>query len=370
MSESGIVKEGNLKFVYSERENLETIRSYLGWDFENSKVTKELNLTHNLIASKAGFKSLMEIYNNDSIIDFKNKIRKYIKDNNISDDFSELTFGEVIIFLQRSKTGRELNRVSPTPNMLEFFTQNIELYEFAKSLKWEIFSKYYVDKDQLLDDKKQDSEDENKKGSNRDNLIKHLFKIQNSIYLYASKQFNEFLHRTEKKIYTIQDKIDLKQSIEDLINVGDKTVEQVVDLAHEKGVCIKDEKLNNFINDKEYIYNRVKLIPFKEFQKLYDFLEGFTPFSTKHKTKGAEFDNVLVILDNGRWNKYNFENLFIGGGSESVLDRTQKIFYVCCTRSKENLAVFYHKPSQAVISKAKQWFGELNVIDIDDLILE
>jgi DNA helicase-2/ATP-dependent DNA helicase PcrA len=93
-------------------------------------------------------------------------------------------------------------------------------------------------------------------------------------------------------------------------------------------------------------------------------LEGYTPFSTQHKTKGTEFNNVLVVLNNANWNKYNFENLFLGNGKDSVLSRTQKIFYVCCTRTKENLAVYYNNPNEKVIAKAKEWFGEKNVVNL------
>jgi DNA helicase-2/ATP-dependent DNA helicase PcrA len=71
-------------------------------------------------------------------------------------------------------------------------------------------------------------------------------------------------------------------------------------------------------------------------------------------------------LDNGKWNDYNFEYLFTDRTDKaSVLQRTQKIFYVCCTRSKERLAVYYHSPSNEVIDKAKEWFGEENVIDLN-----
>ncbi len=77
MSE-GIVKDGNVKFAYSTDGNLQTFRDYLGWDFSDSKQTKELNLTHNLIAGKAGFRGLMEIYDRDRIIELKNKITKKI----------------------------------------------------------------------------------------------------------------------------------------------------------------------------------------------------------------------------------------------------------------------------------------------------
>jgi len=367
----GIIKQGTVLFLHSINGDINRIEAFLetnyAWDFSNSKETKELNLTHNLIAGKAGFRTLMDIYDKDYILSFRDRIKKYIKDNNVATDFSENTFGEVIEALQQGKTGRELNAVSPTNTMQIFIDGNAELYNYAKSLKHSEFSKMYVDKDQLLDDKKQDEDDENKKGSKRDNLVKHLFKIQNNISLYQNKKYNEFLRATDYhfKIANIASKKSLKENIESLVNVGDDTIEQVINDANEKKICLIDDKLIAFKENKQYLYNRVKNVKFSEFQKLYEYLEGQTPFSTQHKTKGAEFDNVLVVLDNGGWNNYNFGNLFLGTGSPSVLDRTQKIFYVCCTRAKENLAVFFHNPDAEVIVKAKEWFGNHNVILIE-----
>jgi len=369
----GVIKQGIILFLHSTDGDINKVEAFLeanyAWDFNNSKETKELNLTHNLIAGKAGFRTLMDIYDKDHILSYRDRVKKYIKDNNVATDFSENTFGEVIETLQQGKSGRELNAVRPTNTMQVFIDGNAELYNYAKSLNYPEFSKMYVDKDQLLDDKKQNEDDENKKGSKRDNLIKHLFKIQNNISLYQNKKYNEFLRATDYhfKITSIASKKALKESIESLVNVGDNTIEQVINDANEKRICLIDDKLIAFKENKEYLYNRVKDIKFSEFQKLYEYLEGQTPFSTQHKTKGAEFDNVLVILDNGGWNNYNFGNLFLETGSASVLDRTQKIFYVCCTRAKENLAVFFHNPDAQVIAKAKVWFGELNVIDLNDL---
>lgn len=366
----GEIKQGTVLFLYSTDGDINKVEEFLAvnyaWDFNNSKETKELNLTHNLIAGKAGFRTLMDIYDKDHILSYRDRIKKYIKDNNVATDFSQNTFGEVIEVLQQGKSGRELNAVRPTNTMQIFIDSNAELYNYAKSLKFLEFSKMYVDKDQLLDDKKQDKDDENKKGSKRDNLIKHLFKIQNNISLYQNKKYNEFLRATDYhfKITNIASKKALKENIESLVNVGDNTIEQVINDANEKRICLIDDKLITFKENKEYLYNRVKDVKFSEFQKLYEYLEGQTPFSTQHKTKGAEFDNVLVILDNGGWNNYNFGNLFLETGSATVLDRTQKIFYVCCTRAKENLAVFFHNPDAQVIAKAKEWFGVENVVDI------
>lgn len=364
----GIPKEGNILFLYSENDDNSIIKRFLSeryaWNFNDINETKELNLTHNLIADKAGFRSLMDIYDKDLILAFNKRIKNYIKENNILLDFSEKTFGEVIDILQHGKSGRELNKVQPTHNMKLFIDANPDLYSFALNYNFDKLSKIYVDKDQLLDDKKQSDDDDKKKGSKRDSLIRHLFKIQRNIELYKNRQYNDFLRKTDyPMIRTIADKRILRDNIENLINVGNKTIEEVINDAHEMHICLIDEKLERFKLEKEYIYNRVKSIKYSEFQKLYEYLEGKTPFSTQHKTKGAEFNNVLVVLDNGGWNNYNFESVFVDNGkSETIKSRSLKIFYVCCTRAKENLAVFYHKPSANVIAKAQEWFGKDNVI--------
>lgn len=366
----GSVKEGKIMFLHSENKDISIVKMYLSdhykWSFEDSKKTKELNLTHNLIADKAGFRNLMDIYDKDYILDYRKRIKDFIKKHSIDTDFSNNTFGEVVNSLQKGKAGKELTPVEPTAKMQKFIDNNPDLYDTALNYNYTDFLRIYVDSDQLIDDKKQDEDDETKKGSKRDNLIRHLFKIQTNISLYENKQYNEFLRVTDYgQIRSIKDKQILKEKIESLIHVGDKTIEDIIKESHNKGICIIDEKLEKFKEEKEYIYNRVKDVKYVEFQNLYNYLEGKTPFSTQHKTKGTEFDNVLVILDNGNWNKYNFQNLFLGSGTDSVLKRSQKIFYVCCTRAKENLAVFFHSPSQGVIAKAKEWFGDDNVYDID-----
>ena len=367
----GIVKKGTVLFLYSTDGNIEKVEKSLGenygWDFNNTKQTKELNLTHNLIASKAGFRELMDIYDSDPIIGLKTDILNKIKDNKknnrpeIAIDDND-TFDVVVDKFQLKNIQRNLKK-----DILLADPIKAELYNQLKDKLFSEVRKIYMNKDALTDDKKQDKDDENKKGSKRDNLIKHLFKIQNSISLYKNKQYNEFLRVTDYRIHirSIANKRLLKENIDNLINVGEKTIEEVITDAHEKGISLIDDRLLVFKEKNQYLYNRVKDVKFNEFQKLYEYLEGQTPFSTQHKTKGAEFDNVLVILDNGGWNNYNFEKMFLGTATPSVLERTQKLFYVCCTRAKENLVVFFHNPDAQVIAKANGWFGNDNVINID-----
>lgn len=81
MDANGKHKTGEIRFIYSNDNNLMKVRGYLGWDFNDSIKTKELNLTYNLIANAAGFPDLMNIYNGDPILGFAKRLKKYIKDN-------------------------------------------------------------------------------------------------------------------------------------------------------------------------------------------------------------------------------------------------------------------------------------------------
>ncbi|PZU23686.1 MAG: ATP-dependent helicase, partial [Chryseobacterium sp.] len=119
----GTVKDGNILFLYSVEKDNEKIKDYLknldqGWDFDNAKTTKELNLTHNLISAQAGFSTLMEIYGRDRIIEYKNKILKELKEKtDITLEDSD-TFGNVIEKIQTSKT----------PSITQFIDSNPLLY--------------------------------------------------------------------------------------------------------------------------------------------------------------------------------------------------------------------------------------------------
>lgn len=431
----GIVKQGSVKFLYSSNVDLAIIKSsehFSEWDFENIKQTKELNLTHNLIAEKAGFKGLMDIYDKDGVIKYLGLLRKYIRmmDFSYSVDISlndlnekikkeikteitalRLKYFTVLKYIGSLKerypkhshaidelldrlpikdnTIKEedkviVNQFKNATGISEIdFIYQIKLMKeiqkgvdsnyqpFFDGIKNEPYVKVrnlYADKEQLIDDKKQDQYDESKKGSKRDGLIKHLFKIQTNIHLYKVKRYNDFLRMTEYPIYSIADKRKLADIIASISNSDDLTIEEAINYADEKELCKKDDSLNQFIEKNQYLYDRVKTLKFSEFQCLYDYLEGFTPFSTQHKTKGREFDNVLVVLNNGKWKEYNFEYLFTNNTDKlSILQKTQKIFYVCCTRAKNNLIVHFDSPSEEVIAKAKEWFGENNVHKIDEI---
>ncbi|MCV6622025.1 MAG: UvrD-helicase domain-containing protein [Cellvibrionaceae bacterium] len=362
----GKVKEGDIKFIYSESDDLDRLREYLGWNFKETSRCKELNLTHNLIASKAGFPDLMRIYDGDRILEYVSRIKRFINKNPGCIVAEGLTFEEVVTALQHNKSGKELTAVSPTKKMQDYMDQHPVEYEIALKTRYETISRIYVDKDQLVDDKKNEKNQQSKVSSQRDELISHLFKIQHCLRLYSENRISEFIRLTDFRIRSIKDKRKLKACIEELIESEELTVSQVVDIANDNGLVLIDDRLRRFVRRKEYIYFQVMGLPYSQFRKLYFYLEGFTPFSTQHKTKGDEFDNVLVIMDNGNWNNYNFDALFTGQGRDTVIERSKKIFYVCCTRAMDRLAVFYHAPSQEVLKTAIDWFGKESVVNLDN----
>ena len=302
----------------------------------------------------------MRIYDKDKILEFvRNKVRRYLKENDPEFDTSEKTLSQVLKHVGAA--------VKPTKGQQEYIDNYPEIHAYALSLPYDLISKLYVDKDQLLDDKKNFAEDEGKPGSNRDDLIKHLFKIETCIRLYQSNLFNQFIKLTDFSISSIDDKIRLRDAIQSFTIDNNSTIGQVIDMADDLGIVIKDDRLIKFIAERLYLYKQVCDISYQEFRNVYDYLEGYSPFSTQHKTKGTEFPNVLVVLDNGRWNQYNFKYLFEGNGTDSVRQRSEKIFYVCCTRAMEKLAVFFPNPSAQVLGTAATWFGKENIVNLDEL---
>lgn len=83
------------------------------------------------------------------------------------------------------------------------------------------------------------------------------------------------------------------------------------------------------------------------------YIDEESPFATHHGVKGAQFERVLVVIDDeeAAYNLYSYGKYFgflplsdrdqehIDAGEESVLDRTGRLFYVCCSRAVRDLAV-------------------------------
>lgn len=374
--ENSMIKQGSVKFLYSTNFDLGKVKmsSWVnGWDFHDAQKTKELRLTHNSIADEAGFSNLMAVYDNDPIAKFKEAFHKEAKNQSYvfsdEDSFDTVVKSMPWVYKRGNHKGKSHLEV-----LLEDSTVKV-LYEHIKDWPYSKVKKIYLNKDNLIDDKVA-IDDVTIRDPKRDRLIQHLFKIQDLISLFENKEYNELIRRTSFSVQSIADKANLKKCMDDLKAKASESIEAVISYADSFKLCIADDKLKDFINNNDYLYWRVKDIPFQEFQNLYLYLEGYTPFSTQHKIKGLEFENVLIVLHNGGWNNYNFEYLFdakIEGtlnhsqkkSYPRILRRTKKLFYVCCTRAKDNLIVYYPSPSPNVLEGAITLFGVENCVNLD-----
>ena len=103
-------------------------------------------------------------------------------------------------------------------------------------------------------------------------------------------------------------------------------------------------------------------VPYREVTALVQFIEGHTPFETKHGVKGAEFENVLVMLGRG-WNQYNFGQFLEWHGAppadkKEAYERNRNLFYVVCSRPKQRLALLFTQQLNAgALATLNEWFG-------------
>lgn len=362
--EEGNVIQGVVKFIYGNDINkLEVLRNsklYRELEFDIPNKTKELRLTHKLNAEMAGFSKLFELYNSDIFLKLVANLKKKIDTNQVIDDgksFEELVEEAQIV------VGRGdpliIDVVKSTPELLDFYDE-VKTYSFE-----EVISKSKVNKDSLLAYKFNGSSSRYEAGTDRDRILRRLDLIHELLDLYKTGKHNEFLRITKFNITSSEDKITLSE-VMTKISVDDITIGKVIELAEGSGLISKDDLFTNFIENRGYyLWLRLKKLPFKEYINSIAYLREYVSVITQHKVKGSEYENVLVLLDNGRWNQYNFDTLFgMGSTSEKVQDRTKKLFYVAITRAMKNLIVYMPTNDSQIIEKAQDYFELDDIVDV------
>jgi DNA helicase II / ATP-dependent DNA helicase PcrA len=80
-----------------------------------------------------------------------------------------------------------------------------------------------------------------------------------------------------------------------------------------------------------------------------------SPYATQHGVKGAQFERVIVVMDEEEsdYRTYNYERIFASadaraadrarflGGDENTWSRTLRLLYVCCTRAQRGLVLTF-----------------------------
>lgn len=127
----------------------------------------------------------------------------------------------------------------------------------------------------------------------------------------------------------------------------------------ERGLNVTGDETNALVERAR----TMRSVSYREVLALERFINGQTPFATKHGVKGAEFENVLVVVGRG-WNQYDFGQMLELYGSEipskkqESFERNRNLFYVACSRAKRRLALlFTQKLSTGAIATLEGWFG-------------
>ncbi len=199
-------------------------------------------------------------------------------------------------------------------------------------------------------------------GNEPDRFAQHLLKIGGILYYYSLKDYSYVIAEIDIKVKSNVDKNKISSLLKEITSKQTMSIHDVITKMSNEKLVRKDDRLIEYINNNLEFYNSIKELHFSQIVAYYKYYNDFSPYSTQHGIKGAEFNNVLVVMDNGKWNQYNFQYYFEKTkGKESIITRTEKIFYVCCSRAKDNLIVYYPNPTPETLSRAKELFGECNI---------
>jgi DNA helicase-2/ATP-dependent DNA helicase PcrA len=222
---------------------------------------------------------------------------------------------------------------------------------------------------------------------NKEELVSNflLEKVEGLVRFYLEKNYREFIKQLGIdgfKINYHNDKTKILLMMDTLVKLRkEKSVQEVMDYIFENSLLIKPIRLDEFEiqiskedldeveTKRKKFYSDLMKIKYSEFILINDYIENFTPYSTKHGVKGAEFDNVLVVIDDNSWNQYKFNDVFANDKkNQGRYDRTRNLLYVCCSRAKDNLTLLSLSPIDAkAMQTINDWFGSNNVYDINTL---
>jgi len=215
-------------------------------------------------------------------------------------------------------------------------------------------------------------------------FVEHL---EPACQAFFNKKYGEMftaLGGKKHKISEFSDKEQWAKSFHELLSLRENgtVLDVIVHLRKSKrpqlpeSVERLEQKLKNFdpSDDEEMPRSldelqKLHAIQYKEIIAITDYLQGHSPFETKHGVKGAQFENVLVVLGRG-WNLYNFSEMLENSPKQNILtskeiakfERNRNLFYVACSRPKKRLALlFTQKLSDGAMCTIENWFESQNI---------
>lgn len=173
------------------------------------------------------------------------------------------------------------------------------------------------------------------------------------------------------KITKHEDKGGISQALRGILaSRATMAIGAVFDRAQETGLLIKSAEINarersttekgldERAQRKAEHTRTVLALPYSQAIAYNLYMNGQTPLATQHGVKGAEFDDVVVVIDDKAWTMYSMDEMLADpSGTKDRIPRTKNLFYVSCSRARNRLAVvFLNNLSPAAEHTARAWF--------------
>lgn len=222
-----------------------------------------------------------------------------------------------------------------------------------------------------------------KTSKERETGIEHLISFWNNKdynnvikYLKQNGTFSSLSKHSDKK--EIEDKLKtiinlrntgtvqdvFKFCIENQLSIPSRSLRQFLEKIKIDASTISDEDERKKAEKNNLFYTSLMQTNYGEIISVFKHIQEQTPYSTKHGTKGEEYRNVLVVIDDTSWpGQYNFEKFFDDSDDKDHRKlRTKNLFYVSCSRAKENLVVLsLSEMGDLAMNKISKWFGVENI---------
>ncbi|UMQ41839.1 UvrD-helicase domain-containing protein [Chryseobacterium sp. Y16C] len=221
-----------------------------------------------------------------------------------------------------------------------------------------------------------------------------LIEIYELCSAYKNKNYNFVFVKLRKcgfELKSVKDKIRIKRLFDELLNTN-QSVNEVLKFAFDNKLISKSDSYKQYISNRDaYLENlkndvrfqyleslyfdegnsstkmtakdaSVSTEEFEEFEKnlkrkifyndlfseklkfpevlnYYNYIDenNTSDYITMHKTKGSGIENVMVVMDEYFWNKYNFRTIYDDEEDLSKKLKNKKLFYVACSRTIKNL---------------------------------
>lgn len=321
---------GSIDFYQGDRESINTFIESCKqeWNINRSNKLHCLVLKNELVAKYNGFQ---DIYDKFRVTNYYKKNWESINSELLSNDLSKLGNVQILIYkildlkfnLENSKTSIPTIIKEDIYKPLQFnFKEIFYLVEQLKSIT----------------------------GASLEEYIQALFAI-----------------------YQDTDRKGFKEVVEDLFSrLNDYSYDGFIDY-------LLDQLYDNIDTDEELEgakQNLSQLLSrsFVEYQAWFDFINkkeknSDVMYHTYHGTKGEEYENVVIIMENSfRGNDNKFSTFFTdfnnaadlqGATLESFLN-TRNLLYVACSRSRKNLRIFYLDDVSNFRNNIENIFGQVS----------